>query len=196
MKRKLIILIILLLFNILFILGISETNRLIETNKWMIYLNSSIDTSITDEPSQEVEKFDYNGEQIETIGQKIDRVYAKTSLEGYGEYIAKNAVSKGVNPYLISGIILESTSCKTECSIIFKQCNNVAGMKGEPGCFGGSYRVYKDIPEGIVDLINYISKNFNEEEMQNPNNMFKKYGKNVSWAFKVSEYMESIKRAK
>ena len=200
--RKWFIFIILLLFNILFIYGINATNVLMFNNNFMIYLNPEDKPEVIDdnnEPKEEnIEPIDtsYNGESIEEIGKKMDKYMAKTPLEGYGEYIAKASISKSVNPYLIGGIILESTSCKNECSIVFRECNNVSGMKGSPGCFGGAYKSYSVINDGIVDIVNLISKDFYTPEMQSPYKMYKAYGKSSVWAFKVSKYMEELKRGK
>ena len=108
----------------------------------------------------------------------------------------KNAIIKGVNPYLISGIILENSNCKVECSVIFKECNNTSGMRGSPGCFGGAYKSYNKLEDSISDLVNLISKDFYTIEMQAPYKMYKEYGKSSSWALKVSNFMDAIKRTK
>jgi len=198
--RKGLIFIILLAFNFLLIYGINQANILMFNNNIMIYLNPqdkpdetvTDDTTVIDNPIDT----DFNGESIEQIGKKIDKYCEKTSIEGYGEYIARAAVTKSVNPYLISGIILESTNCKNECSIIFKECNNVSNTKGSPGCFGGAYKQYKKVEDAINDLVNTISRDFYTPEMQVPYKMYKDYGKNSSWALKVSNYMEAVKRTK
>ena len=205
--RKWFIFVILLLFNFFLIYGINQANLLMFNNNFMIYVHPEDKVEEEEEeeeskeeepPEVEEEKLDtdYDGESAEKIAKKIDKYCAKTPLEGHGEYIAKTSIRKSVNPYLIGGIILESTSCKTECSIIFQECNNVSKMKGEPGCFGGAYKNYSSVNDSITDLVNYISKEFYTPEMQSPYKMYKTYGKNSSWAFKVSNYMDAIKRTK
>jgi hypothetical protein len=200
--RRWLIFIILLAFNVLLVYGINQANILMFNNNFMIYLNKE-DEPVTpkeDDPTKPSEEdpvdTSFNGESIEAIGKKIDKYCEKTSLEGYGEYIAKTSIYKSVNPYLISGIILESTNCKNECSVIYKECNNATGMKGSPGCFGGSYKEYKQVEDSISDIVNKISEKFYTPEMQAPYKMYKDYGKNSSWALKVSNYMEEIKRMK
>ena len=198
--RKWFIFVILLLFNLFLIYGINQANLLMFNNNFMIYLEKQDEPVKQEEdvPIKEDEPVntDFDGESAETIGGKIDKFYAKTPLEGYGEFIAKASIKKSVNPYLISGIILVNTTCKTECSVIFKECNNVSGMKGDPGCFGGSYKTYSSLNDSITDLVSDISNNFYTPEMQSPYKMYKDYGKNSSWAFKVSNYMDAIKRTK
>ena len=196
--RKWFIFIILILFNVLLMYGINRANVLMFNNNFMIYLNKEDKPEKEEEKEKEEEVIDtsFNGESIEQIGKKFDTYVKKTPLEGYGEHIAKASITKGVNPYLIGAIILESSKCKTECSVIFKECNNVSGLKGSPGCFGGAYRTYNSVNDSINDIVNSISKNFYTQEMQSPYKMYKDYGKNSSWAFKVSNYMEAIKRVK
>ncbi len=198
--RKWFIFIILLVFNVLLIYGINATNVLMFNNNFMIYLYSEDKPEVVDDnPSEDVEEpidTSFNGESIEQIGKKMDTYMEKTPLEGYGEYIAKTSISKSVNPYLIGGIILESTLCKSECTAVFKECNNVSGMKGSPGCFGGSYKSYSAINDAIVDIVNLISKDYYTPEMQAPYKMYKQYGKSSVWAFKVSKYMDELKKGK
>lgn len=200
--RKGFIFLILLAFNLLLIYGINQANVLMFNNNFMIYLAPK-DKPVTPKEEEETPKKEeepvntsFNGESIEVIGKKIDKYCSKTPIEGYGEVIAKIAIRKSVNPYLISGIILESTNCKIECSVIFKECNNVSGIKGSPGCFGGTYKSYAKIDDAITDLVSNISKSFYTPEMQSPYKMYKDYGKTSSWALKVSNYMDAIKRTK
>ena len=193
--RKVIVLIILLLFNILLIHGINYANTIMQENNFMIYFKDKPEI-VKEDDVEEIELTDYDGEEVDTIASKLEKNFVKTALEGYGKFIASNSIKKGVNPYLIGGIILESTSCKNECTIIFKYCNNVASIKGEPGCFGGSYKVYNTVNDGILDLINIIKDSYSDKDMQNPNKMYKSFGKNATWAFKVSNIMEEMKRKK
>ena len=200
--RKGFIFLILLAFNFLLIYGINQANILMFNNNFMIYLNPHDKPEPKEEggnlPKEDEKPVDtsYNGESVEVIGKKIDKYCSKTLLDGYGEYVAKTAINKGVNPYLISGIILESSNCKVECSVIFKECNNVSGIKGNPGCFGGSYKSYGRIEDSISDLVNTISHDFYTPEMQTPYKMYKDYGKTSSWALKVNNYMDAVKRTK
>ena len=200
--RKWFIFIILLAFNFLLVYGINQANILMFNNNFMIYLNPE-DKPVEpkeDEPTKKEEEepvdTSFDGESFEEIGKKIDKYCAKTLLEGYGDYIAKTSIRKSVNPYLISGIILENSNCINDCSVIFKECNNVSGMKGSPGCFGGSYKYYKKLEDSISDLVNVISTKFYTPEMQAPYKMYSDYGKSSSWALKVSNFMDAIKRTK
>lgn len=197
MKRKIIILIILLIFNFGLIYGINFANKMMYDNGFMIYLNEH-KTEIIDNNEEITEEVptDFGGEDANKIGKKIDKFLVKSSMEGYGTKIASLSIKKNVNPYLVTGIILESTSCTTDCSIILKMCNNVYESKGTPGCFGGSFKQYESIDSSIEDLVNKISADFYTSDLQNPNKMYEKFKKNAVWAFKVSNYMEKVKNTK
>lgn len=196
--RKVLVFIILLAFNFLFVYGVNYTNELMFKNNFMIYFKGMpIVIPIEEELEEEIiVNTDYDGESFEQIGKKIDKVFKKSLLEGYGEYVAKTSIAKGVNPYLIGGIIWNESECNVECSFIFKQCNNVSRIKGEPGCFGGAYKKYDNVGDSITDLVNEISKRFYSKELQTPYKMYKDYGKNSTWAFTVSKTMETIKKSK
>ena len=196
--RKWLVSIILLGFNYLFICGINFSNKIMFENGFMVYLNKENKPveQEEEENSEVTENTEYNGESIEEIGKKFDKVFEKTDLEGLGEYIASASIKKSVNPYLVGGIILESTNCKIDCTVLLKKCNNTSGVKGEPGCFGGSYKEFDSVTSSINELVNSISKDFYTAEMQTPLKMFKSYGKTEVWAFKVNKYMEQLKRGK
>jgi len=200
--RRGFIFLVLLAFNLLLIYGINQANIIMFNNNFMIYLNPEDELMPVKEEEEVVQEEEipidtkFNGESIETISKKIDKYCKKTPLEGYGEYIAKTSIVKGVNPYLISGIILENSNCKIDCSVIFKECNNTSGMKGSPGCFGGAYKSYNKLEDSILDVINIISHDFYTPEMQAPYKMYKEYGRSSSWALKVSNFMDGIKKTK
>lgn len=198
--RKGLVFVFLLMFNFLFVYGINYANKIMFENDFMIYLGKK-ENNVSPDPEkenieEEITNTIFDGESIEIIGQKMNKILVKTELEGLGEFIAKTSIHKSVNPYLIGGIILESTNCKLDCSVLLRQCNNVSGYKDSPGCFGGSYKKYNTKEESITELVNKISKDFYTKEMQAPLKMFKAYGKDEVWAFKVSKYMEELKRGK
>ena len=198
--RKGLVFVFLLIFNFLFVYGINYANKVMFENDFMIYLGKHEDNTSSDPEKenneQEIVNTNYDGESIETIGQKMNKIFDKTQLEGLGEFIAKTSINKSVNPYLIGGIILESTNCKYDCSVLLKQCNNVSGYKDSPGCFGGSYKKYNTKEDSITDLVSRISKDFYTKDVQTPLKMFKSYGKDEVWAFKVNRYMDELKKGK
>ena len=200
MKRKIIVFILILGFNFILINGISYANRLMFENDFIIKINNdktneNLNNNISQEETPSINT-EYEGESIESVAKKLEKYFKKTPLEGYGEHIASSSIKKGVNPYLIGGIILENTKCTTDCSIIFKNCNNVGDLRGAPGCFGGSYKKYDSIESSVNDLVDYVYDKFIVNKLTSPTAIYKKYGKDITWAFKVTNYMEKIKKVK
>ena len=200
MKRKIIVFILILGFNFILINGISYANRVMFEHNFIINLdneniNENIDNNVSNNENPSVNT-EYNGESIESVAKKLEKYFKKTPLEGYGEHMASSSIKKGANPYLIGGIVLANTKCNTDCTIIFKNCNNVGDLRGSPGCFGGSYKKYNSIEESIDDLVDYIYDKFIVNKLTTPTAIYQKYGKDITWAFKVTNYMEKIKKVK
>lgn len=196
MKRNVILIIMILCFNGLWIYGISYANRFIAANDLMIMIGEKEPEIVPgDEPIIE-EIVEYEGESFENIGKKIEKYLVKTKLEGYGEYIAKYSVSKSVNPYLIGAIVIVNSNCNVQCTAIVEKCNNVGDLNGSSGgCFGGTYRKYNTLEDGIKDLVDYTLENFYANDLKTPSAIYRRYNKNSAWSYKVSRYMEKIKRA-
>lgn len=196
MRRNIILVILLFIFNILWLYGISYVNKFIASNDLMIIFGKVQEEKPNEEVIEE-EIVEYNGEGFELIGKKIEKHLVKTPLEGYGEYIAKRSVNKGVNPYLVSSIIIINSNCKVQINAIAEKCYNVGDLKGTSGgCFGGTYKKYYSYEDGIDDLIDYILTKFYANDLKTPNAIYKKYDKNSAWSYKVSRYMEKIKKTK
>lgn len=196
MKRNILLYVLLFAFNVLWLYGISYTNRFIASNNLMIMIKDNTEIEKPNEDGEiEEELVEYNGESFENIGKKIEKFLAKTKLEGYGEYIAKYAVSKGVNPYLIGAMIIVNSNCTIQCNAIVERCNNVGDLSGSTGgCFGGTYRKYNTMEDGIKDLVDYVLNEFYAKDLKSPSTFYRKYGKNSAWSYKVSRYMERIKK--
>jgi len=195
MKRNIVLVLIVFCFNLLWLYGISYTNRVIAANDLMIMIgDKEIDENLENIPVEEI--VEYNGESFEKIGKKIEKYLVKTKLEGYGEYIAKYSVSKSVNPYLIGAMIIVNSNCSVQCNAIVEKCNNVGDLTGTSGgCFGGTYRKYNSLEDGIKDLVDYTLDNFYANDLKTPSAIYYKYGKNSAWSYKVTRYMEKIKKA-
>lgn len=202
MKRRIVVFILVGLFNFILMSGITFANQIMFEKDFIIKLNDdnvNNNNNSSDLPSSPVLPSDgteYEGESISTIAKKFEKYFKKTDLEGYGEHIASSSMKKGVNPYLVGGIILVNTNCINDCSIIFKNCNNVGDLSGTPGCFGGSYKKYDSIEASVNDLVDYIYDKFVVNNLTSPSAIYKKYNKDITWAFKVSNYMEKLKKTK
>lgn len=122
---------------------------------------------------------------------KLNRSLNST-LSGTGEIFAKYATELGINPYLAVAIVLHETGCKWECSTLLKQCNNVGGMKGSPGCNGGSYKSFSTLEEGIAAFMNNLYKNYYAQGLTTPETIGPKYAASTTWATQVQAYMDEI----
>ena len=134
----------------------------------------------------------YDGLTMNELAEKLERNLNST-LDGTGILFAEHSIELGLDPYLAVSIVLLETGCNWECSQLVKQCYNVGGVKGSPGCFGGSYQSYSSLEDGIIsylDLLynNYYSKGLTTAELMNP-----KYAESKTWAQKVNKYIEKIK---
>ena len=76
--RKGVVFIVLLGFNFLFIYGINYANEVMFKNDFMIYLtehdNEPIEEENPENPVQVEEKTSFNGESIEAVGKKIEKI--------------------------------------------------------------------------------------------------------------------------
>lgn len=113
-------------------------------------------------------------------------------LAGRGDSFAKYATQLGINPYLAVAIVLHETGCKWNCSTLLRQCNNVGGMKGSPGCNGGSYKAFASLEEGISAFMNNLYKNYYSKGLTTPETIGPKYAASKTWATKIRAYMNEI----
>ena len=129
---------------------------------------------------------------ISELSEKLNRSM-KSTIAGKGELLASYSLEKGVDPYLALGIMLLETGCNWTCSYLTRVCNNVGGMKGSPGCGGGSYKSFATIDEGIMKFIDNLANNYYAYGLTTPETMNKKYAESSTWAMKVNNYISQIK---
>ena len=166
MKRKIILIVLVLLFNVLWINAISLTNNLASHYNIIIHTkqkSSLKNTTIIDDIDVMLENnLSYEDVDALVVGNKINTLL-KGELSGYGELIAKYSIVNEVNPYLVAGMIVENSECDEEtCSVLVTKCHNVGKTLynkdsiNETSCFGGYYRNFKIIEDSIKTYIKYI----------------------------------------
>ncbi|MDD6878872.1 MAG: glucosaminidase domain-containing protein [bacterium] len=116
-----------------------------------------------------------------------------STISGKGELIATYSLEKNVDPIVATAIILHETGCKWTCSNLVKKCNNVGGVKGSPKC-NGEYKKYNSLDSGIKKFIDNLSQNYYSKGLNTPELMQKKYAGSSSWATKVNNYIDEIKK--
>lgn len=135
----------------------------------------------------------YDGLTLEELASKLDRSLTST-LAGTGMQFAKGSIELGIDPYLAVAIVLHETGCKWTCSKLVRECNNVGGMKGSPGCGGGSYRAFNTLEEGINSYLNNLYYNYYAKGLTTAETMNSKYAASTAWASKVNYYIDYIKQ--
>ena len=108
----------------------------------------------------------------------------------YDELIASTTLELGVDPYMVTAIMLQETGCKWTCSDLVKYCNNVGGQKGY-GC--GSYSAFNTLDEGIVAMINNLYYNYYARGLTTPESINTVYAESQSWSYNVNRYIEEIR---
>lgn len=134
----------------------------------------------------------YDGMTMSELAAKLNRSM-KSTISGKGELLASYSLEKGVDPYLALSIMLLETGCNWTCSSLTRKCNNVGGMKGSPGCDGGSYKAFATLDEGIMKFIDNLANNYYAYGLTTPEAMNKKYAASTTWAMKVNKYISSVK---
>jgi hypothetical protein len=134
----------------------------------------------------------YDGLTMDELSAKLEKNLHST-LDGTGKLFAEYSIKLGLDPYLAVSIVLLETGCNWECSELVKQCNNVGGVKGSPGCFGGSYQKYSSLEEGITSYLDLLYNNYYSKGLTTPEQINPKYAASTTWASKVNKYIEKIK---
>ena len=134
----------------------------------------------------------YDGLTMDELSDKLER-NLKSTLDGTGRLFAEYSIELGLDPYLAVSIVLLETGCNWECSQLVKQCNNVGGIKGSPGCFGGSYQKYSSLEVGIKSFLNLLYNNYYSKGLTTPEQINPKYAESKTWAQKVNKYISQIK---
>lgn len=204
MKRKIILIILVFLFNIIWVNAITITNDFTKSNNLVIKIKQKTNlnnTGIMDDLDVMLDNsLSYEEVDAVTIGNKINN-NLKGELTGYGELISKYSIVNNVNPYLVSAMIIENSECGDTCSVLVTKCHNVGKLVynkdslTDTSCFGGYYQSFKSIDDSIKVYIKYIKTNFYDKELNTPSLIYKPYSKDVRWVFRVNNIIDRIKNS-
>lgn len=137
----------------------------------------------------------YEGMTLEELGAKLDRILGNGYLSGKGNLIASKCIELGVDPYITTAIILHETGCRSNCSSLVRQCNNVGGQKGGPTCGNSGYKYYATIDDGIVGHIENLYRNYFSIGRTTVETIAPKYAASTTWSGKINWYIELIRAA-
>lgn len=162
-----------------------------------IILKETIEAIIEDKKNKDHEEYlksliVYDGLTMDELSEKLEK-NLKSTLDGTGRLFAEYSIELGLDPYLAVSIVLLETGCNWECSQLVKQCNNVGGIKGSPGCWGGSYKSYPSLEVGIKSFMDLLYNNYYKKGLKTPEQINPKYAESKTWAQKVNKYIEKIK---
>lgn len=135
----------------------------------------------------------YDGLTLDELAAKLERSLTST-LSGTGMIFAQGSIERGIDPYLAVAIVLHETGCPWKCSTLVNACNNVGGMKGSPGCGGGSYRAFDTLEEGINSYLNNLYNNYYAKGLTTAETMNPKYAADPNWANRVNYFINSIRQ--
>jgi len=136
----------------------------------------------------------YDGLTLDELSNRIEKNLNST-ISGYGYVFAKKSIELGLDPYLAVAIMLHETGCKWTCSALMQKCNNVGGMKGSPGCNGGSYKQFNSLEEGIDEFLTMLYSRYYAKGYTTPEQIGPKYAEDPNWAIKVNKYINEIKNS-
>lgn len=111
-------------------------------------------------------------------------------LAGKGDLIASKTLELGVDPYLVTAIMLHETGCKWTCSYLVKTCNNVGGQKGY-GC--GDYSSFETLDAGIDAMISNLYYNYYARGLTTPEAINTVYAESNSWSYNINRYIDEIR---
>ena len=131
-----------------------------------------------------IDNFTY--EELENKFNKI----LNSKLKNTGNIFLDACIEYDVDPILAVSISLLETGCKWSCSL---SKNNVGGnMK----CLNGKCSLieFETIEEGIYFFVKNLKINYIDKGLTTPAEINKKYAASSTWAQKVNNYIDEIKR--
>ena len=165
-----------------------NTNMKSMANKYEI-LNKKIDLVQEEIVEEQQPVIVYDNLTYDELVAKLNN-NLNDDLAGKGEVIASKSLELGVDPYMVTAIMLQETGCKWTCSQLVKACNNVGGQKGY-GC--GSYSYFNTLDEGIEAMISNIYYNYYTRGMTTPETINPVYAESQTWSYNVNRYIEEIR---
>ncbi len=137
----------------------------------------------------------YEGQTLEELAARLNRHLGNDIVAGKGELIATESLNKGVDPYIVVAIIAQESGCtgSNGCSNLARYCYNFGGQKGKPSCNGGAFRQFDTVDEGLVGLINNLSKNYFALGLTTPETIGPKYCEGNEWAGHITWFVNKIR---
>ena len=137
----------------------------------------------------------YEGLTLEELAEKLNRNLGSDIVAGKGSIIATECINKGVDPYITVAIILHETGCGSHRSNLARNCYNFGGQKGGPSCNGKKKKKFDTIDEGLVGMIDNLSRNYFAMGLNTPETIGPKYCEGNEWAGHISWFVNKIRNS-
>ena len=137
----------------------------------------------------------YEGQTLEELAERLNRHLGNDIVAGKGELIATESLNKGVDPYIVVAIIAQESGCtgSNGCSNLARYCYNFGGQKGKPSCNGGAFRQFDTVDEGLVGMIDNLSRNYFAIGLTTPETIGPKYCEGNEWAGHITWFVNKIR---
>ena len=129
----------------------------------------------------------FQGMTMEELSKKLDKSLGGI-LAGHGKTIAEHSLKVGVDPYIVTAIMMHETGNGT--SRIANSCYNFGGQKGS-GC--GVYKRYGSVDEGLRGMIDNLYNNYYAHGLKTVEAIGPRYAESSSWVGMINWYIGKIK---
>lgn len=129
----------------------------------------------------------FQGMTMEELSKKLDKSLGGI-LAGHGKTIAEHSLKVGVDPYIVTAIMMHETGNGT--SRIANSCYNFGGQKGS-GC--GAYKRYGSVDEGLKGMIDNLYNNYYAHGLKTVEAIGPRYAESSSWVGMINWYIGKIK---
>ncbi|MBQ6497643.1 MAG: glucosaminidase domain-containing protein [Bacilli bacterium] len=129
----------------------------------------------------------FQGMTMEELSKKLDKSLGGI-LAGHGKTIAEHSLKVGVDPYIVTAIMMHETGNGT--SRIANSCYNFGGQKGS-GC--GAYKRYGSVDEGLRGMIDNLYNNYYAHGLKTVEAIGPRYAESSSWVGMINWYIGKIK---
>ena len=131
----------------------------------------------------------YEAMTMEELSTKLDRSLGGI-LTGHGATIASHSIEIGVDPYVVTAIMMHETGNGT--SNIANNCYNFGGQKGA-GC--GAYKRYGSVDEGLIGMMDNLQRNYYAYGLTTVESIGSKYAESGTWPSMINMYVDRIRNA-
>lgn len=146
---------------------------------------TEIDMEIAPASIERIEVF--QGMTMDELSAKLNRSLGGI-LAGHGRTIAEHSLKVGVDPYIVTAIMMHETGNGT--SRIANGCYNFGGQKGS-GC--GAWKRYGSVDEGLKGMIDNLYSNYYAHGLTTVEAIGSRYAESGTWPSMINMYIGRIK---